>query len=392
MAEKKKSNLQHALTERAELQKLTDAVINCAKIVNQAMENYHSTKYVTTANIPTNVDSMNKVLSRFYEQHKIADLFALVDKNSNLLGDAISFVKTPGKGESRAEYSSALSALKTIRDNLEYYREFETGKTTISLSSVSVDSNKDGFKNYFEIAQNIVKFNEAYSSLIEYTNGGQLDYDKLPASVQDLKQIQLAISAPGESSNSQTSGSGNSQSSDTLNSFEIGGEFYTHLLNEHTRQSLIQNITETKYMCYKKPIEHRLKYNECALNENNKNIDLSCNKHQKAYEISRDNCNSHFPMVTLSDAVIDEMFDKLEKMHITRNEEGQSMLDLSSSKSAIQDYVEVGNYHLNAILPSIEGSEDLKNSDAMKHHLENLSNITNLFGLSSQNLLEAQQD
>ena len=335
------ANIKNAATELATLQHMITGLKKKANLLDKSLAEYIDKHEVSLANIPRDINSINKVLSRFLEANKIKDLLELVDERSELIVGAMEFTRNPIKGSSRAEYNEAYMTLKTIKNNLDEYKNFGS------------------FENYIKIAQLIIDVDRDYAALMLYTDAPELNLNNIPKTVNDLKNIQLTLGAPLDTSANPEEDINIDSPFDADGRFEIGSEPYLALINKSARESATADITQRKFICYKEAVVVRLEYNNCVTKNQNDstNLDLSCAPLETRYEISRANCDSHYPMVTVSDLLIADIFNNIEKVHMIADSDGAYIIDQTNSAQAANNYNMVGNTLTIAPPQSIEGIE-----------------------------------
>ncbi|MCT4635133.1 MAG: hypothetical protein N4A31_02650 [Rickettsiales bacterium] len=325
-------NVKQALAELANLQdKLTNLNLE-ADNLEKSLAGYKDKFVISEANIPGNLDYLNKVLFRFFESNNIKDIYELVDSKPDLLSKAIDFIKPspntrdPLKGE-------AYRSLKKAKNNLDEYDNFRTETGDGSKA-------KDGFKNYVEKVQLITKLEKSYQDLMTHTGNIDLDANNLPKTVDGVKAVQLAIAAPAGKEGDEFVDENGSNDIDENGNFEVGSQAYFAKMYKIARDNATGDISQRKLHCYRDVMEYRVKYYECSNSkQDSTNIDLKCDPIHDQYEISKANCESHFPMVTLSDTVIDDMLIRVEKMHMNSD----LKIIMGSAFSAIIDYEELQN-------------------------------------------------
>lgn len=320
-------NVKQALAEQANLQEMLTNFNLKQDNLEKSLAEYSDKYIVSEANIPSNLDYLNKVLFRFFESNKIKDIYELVDLKPDLLSKAIDFIKPspntrdPLKGE-------AYRSLKKAKNNIDEYDNFRTEDS-------NGKRNKDGFKNYVEKVQLIIDVEKAYQDLMTHTGNIDLDANNLPKTVDGVKAIQLAIAAPVGKEGDDVIDENGSNDIDEDGNFEVGSTAYFAKMYKIVRDNATGDISQRKLHCYKDVMEYRVKYYDCSNNKKDStNIDLKCDPIHDQYEISKANCESHFPMVTLSDTVIDDMLIRVEKMHMNSD----LMITMDSAFSAIRDF------------------------------------------------------
>lgn len=345
------SNIKNAATELSTLKHMLTELKKKADSLDSSLATYIDKYEVSLANIPRDINSINKVLSRFFEVHKVKGIFDLVDSKPELLSGALEFTKNPIKGSSRAEYNEAYITLKNIKNNLDEYKNFGS------------------FKNYVKTAQLIIDVNKDYDALMLYTDAPEINLNNIPRTFDQLKATQLAIGAPlDQNTNSNSEENENNESAfDEDGRFEVGSKPYLALINKSAREAATADITQRKFICYKEAVVIRLEYNNCVTKNQNDstNLDLICAPLEARYEISKANCDSHFPMVTVSDLLIADIFTNIEKVHMIANSDGAYVIDQTTSAQAANNYNKVGNTLTIAPLQSIEGIEYNKDYSAI---------------------------
>ena len=323
-------NVKQALAEQANLQDMLTKFKAKQDNLEKSLAEYFDKHIVSEANIPSNLDYLNKVLFRFFESNNIKDIYELVDLKPDLLSKAIDFIKPspntrdPLKGE-------AYRSLKKAKNNIDEYDNFrsEDGNGV---------KNKDGFRNYVEKVQLITDVAKTYQDLMTHTGNLDLDANNLPKTVEGVKVRQLAIAAPvgmeGDDTDADQDDDGTSDIDENGN-FEVGSKAYFAKMYKIVRDNATGDVSKRKLDCYEDVMEFRMKYYVCSNNKKDStNIDLKCDPIHDQYEASKANCESHFQMVTLSDSVIDSMLAKVEKMHMNSD----LMITMTSSITAVREY------------------------------------------------------
>ena len=350
------TTIQNANAEKS----ILNAMLNDLKLkiyaLEESLKTYSTSKYVTMAKIPSNIKSLEMVLDRFLKEKKIENLFELVDNNPHLLEEAIKFTQNPGKIGKRSAYNEAYMALKTIKNNLEEYKQFGTKSkaqyveqgyiTTTGTGKFATIDNKDGFKNYVEKAQIIANFVESYDKLITYTGGETLDSTKLPETLHSLKIGSYAQSASDRLmiAPEADSKANEQESPSKANSFDFGGEQHIAMINDEARRIAVNEVTNKKYACYQESILLTLKYTQCSNSRDLENIDLRCAPIQVESEHSKANCDSHFPMRTVTDSIIETMLGDIGKAHIISNPDQTYQIDYSTPIAAVISYGQLGRH------------------------------------------------
>lgn len=395
-----KTNTQNAATEQANLNEMLKNLKSSAETLETSLSQYITKSYISLTKIPKDIPSLETVLSRFFKENNIKDIYDLVDHKSDKLNDAIDFVKNPVKNTNRAAYDQALRGLKTIKNNLDEYKHFatvsktklveatEAGYVNSKAKTYNLDL-KDGFTNYVKAAQIIIKFVNAYDELMEYTDGVALDPEDLPKTLSELHETRLAIAAPNSSS--QEDNTNNVKEEEDSDKIEVGGAKYIALINKYARDSGVQDVSQRKHLCYKEAIVHKLAYNKCVNNneETSENRDLKCAPKQEAFEISKMNCDSHFPMVTINDALVENLLAKVEKVHLITSSDGQMSIDYSSAEEGLHDYVGAQHFLSQNRLEAIAGMEayDINSDEATSAINSKIGEAAAMIGIAPDQLL-----
>jgi hypothetical protein len=397
MAEKTKSNLQNAATELATLKHMLIELKNKEDLLQQSFSEYSDKFHVSLVNIPRDPESLNKVLSRFFGDKKIKDIYELVDLHPELINSAMDFTKNPLKGNSRAAYNEAYMTLKMIKNNLDEYNQFRTVNDQATKAhqkatgTLEIIYNNDGFKNYvIERAKLISDVRDDYEALMIYTGSPELNLNDLPKTLDELSNRKLAIAAPSDFGNPDVQipeAETEPETTEEDGRFEIGGTQYLSLINKSARETATNDITQRKYVCYKEALIIRLEYNDCVvMNQNDSiNLDLVCEPKKTRYEISKSNCDTHWP-ITLSDAVMDSLFNEVEKVHMMIDDGGSYIIDQSTSAKAANKYISVGKILQTGEVLAIEGI-GYTNEDQIKPAIKTVTdNVVKILGADMQSI------
>ena len=325
MGTSRHTGIQKHATEKAILIDLVNSVNKAATELKTSLGSYINTTYISSSEIPANRAVLDEVLQRFYNFHNLDSLYNLVDKHPELIDKAIEFTRNPSTNTFRTSYNQAEAALKQIKSNLEEYRKLDTFKTvseskdsngkTIKLPEPIKQSNHDGFKNYCEKVGYIKDLEGSFSKLVEYAKGAKLDANDLPKTVAALQATIKALPMPGVKVE-QKDATEQSKLPQDGDRFEVGSEEDLALHNKAAYDGVTRDITNDKMLCFNTPLLKRMEYNKCV-NENAENVDAKCASKNTEYEISKANCESHYPMVTISDEVISNLFTQIEISHAT---------------------------------------------------------------------------
>lgn len=391
----KYSNVQRHATEKAHLVELFKLYNEKAKAMQSSLDEYLTDIEISTAYTPKNIESLSKVLDRFLKQKKISDIFELVGKYPKLLDEAIAFAKNPtSENENRAIYNQAERDLKTIKNNLLEYSKLDTkSKRSIDgeihqegqkinarkdyTAKVEVEeSNHDGFKVYVERAKKISDFVTAFEELRTYTKGTKLDPDSLPKTTDALKG-KLLIAPPkpvnvkeeGDIPLDTEENATSEPSYDDSEFYELGSDTELMRLNKNAIDAAVRDVTLRKEACFKTAIEQRIEYNQCSYSQG-ENADIKCAPIQFKYETGKANCENHFPMVVIADAIREKMFEELEKVHVNE----QYIVDTTKNQQALGSYLDAVGYvasqNIPLALPGVEyntGAEQAAGLAALKN-------------------------
>ncbi len=244
--------------------------------------------------------------------------------------------------------------------------------------------NKDGFKNYYKKAKIITEFINSFNDIAQYTGGERLDIDRLPKTIEDLNPKttyqQIPYLPHSDTENSPEFNDANREEEiperGEGTKFAYGSPQYLSILNKAAYDATVDQATINKFTCFKEAVQFRLEYNNCVISvrDSSENLDLHCAPLQKKYETARSNCESHYPMIIIHDAVIEDMFNKLEVVEIIALPDGSYVNDLNSSIKALRVYTEVGNFAKSTIVDNkglIDYKPDYTDLDTIVDELHN---------------------
>jgi hypothetical protein len=356
----------------------------------------YSTQYVIdTAYVPKDLEGTEKLLKRFFEDKKITGgLIQLVDTRKDLLDEAIDFLDNPGKGVSRAAYKSAQADLEAIQQNLLTYEKLNEKSEEI-VKVVEVDKNgkevknennklkttdkkvtsviENGFANYYQKAKKIMDFKKAFDTVIEYAEGSPLSENELAINLGQLEQ-KLMIGAPGANT-------ADMKKDDVISDgkIEIGSDEDITLTNKIARETVTKDINIRKGLCYKEAFAKSIEFNNCNIGPNSSskseaNKDLECLPIHKEFTIAKANCDSHFPMVTISNAIIDQLLKDVGRVYYDKD---TLALDYGKTIEAVNNFTATMQHIANVplqIMPAIsyDVGADKVNAQLHAFHQQNV--------------------